>query len=172
MGFSISRIRLEDGAAVSPRKGQVDELGLQLKAARADPFCMEIIFFVATPGEACGVASSDDLPNDAAAEPIEADGLMALASMAEALGIDASGAATPLRDATCRSFPVWQVGGGVCRRLLSLDHQGLDECATKWAPNSAADPYERASCLSDLQTALREMTNEERLFALFEERAF
>ena len=134
---------------------------------------MEIVFFVSRLDEALGVASSDDLPGDIAAEPMESDGPAGLTSLASALGVEPTGrAARPLRDATCRSFPVWQLDDDMCRRLAALDEATLDECAMKWSPNAVSDLHERASCLSDLQRALHESADDERLFALFEERAF
>ena len=134
---------------------------------------MEIVFFVSRPDEALGVTSSDDLPGEIAADPMESEGPAGLTSLARALGVlPAERAARPLRDATCRSFPVWQLDDRVSLRLAALDEVTLDECAMKWSPNADSDLHERACCLSDLQSALHESADDERLFALFEERAF
>lgn len=132
---------------------------------------MEIVFFVASASEATGVASSDDLPGEPAAEPIAAIGPRALRDLAAALDVEGSGA-SPLRDATCRSFPVWRIDPALCRRLAGLDDDEVDAYADRWVPDERLDLHERASCLTDLRDALRERADGERLFALLEERAF
>jgi len=154
-------------------RADLKEHALQFADIRADLSEVEIIFFVSRPDEAMVVARSDDLLGDVAAEPMEADGPEGLASLASALGVGPDRrAAWPLRDATCRSFPVWQLDDLLCRRLAALDEVTLDECAMKWSPNTVSDLHERASCLSDLKRAICESADDERLFALFEERAF
>lgn len=133
---------------------------------------MEIVFFIADPVEAKGVASSDDLPGDVAAEPMTVDGPGALLGLAEALGAGSGPAVRQLRDATCQSFPVWAIAEPLCEALASMSDERLDEKAEAWKPHDRVDLYERASCLTELRDALRLRDAGERLFALFEERAF
>ena len=133
---------------------------------------MEIVFFIAREHEAQGVASSDDLPGDPATEPMDADGPAALQGLGEALGLGPERAAVRLRDATCRSFPVWSISSGLCTCLETLDDAGIDAAAEAWKPGGRSDAWERATGLTDLRDALRRREPGEGLFALFEERAF
>ena len=104
---------------------------------------MEIVFFLARPEQARGVASSDDLPGEPAAEPVEADGPDALAGLAAALELEGP-AVRPLRDATCRSYPVWRLARPLCERLARLSDAEIDAAAERWRPRADADLHERA----------------------------
>ena len=132
---------------------------------------MEIVFFVARPEEAQAVASSADLPGDPAAEPIAVDSPEGLVALGAALGTTGA-VLRPLRDATCRSYPVWILSRALCERLARLDDEELDAVAGKWQPGADADWHERASCLGELRDGLSRKAPDERLFALLEERAF
>ena len=133
---------------------------------------MEIVFFVALPEDAAGVASSDDVPGDWAAEPIEASSPAALLELGAAAGLAEGPCVRQLRDATCRSFPVWALTKTLCARLEAASDEDLEDIAKAWQPGPGVDLYERASCLEDLRAALTKRSSGERLFALLEERAF
>ncbi len=133
---------------------------------------MEIVFFVAAPGEAACVASRDDLEVDLAAEPVRVDGPEALIGLISSLGFEGGRGMRQLRDATCQSFPVWCIGRDVASRIAELDDETIDGIAKAWHTDSDADLYEKASCLTDLRDALQARQAGERLFALLEERAF
>ena len=133
---------------------------------------MEIVFFLARSDEATRVASSDDLPADPAAEPMTIDGPEALLGLGPALGIDRDPGVRQLRDATCRSYPVWALSQALCARLEALGDDQLDRSADGWQTHEDSDPYERELCLRELRDALRGRSEEEGLFAFLEERAF
>ena len=111
------------------------------------------------------------MPGEPAAEPIAVDGPEALLELGAAFGVDGK-AVHPLRDATCRSYPVWVLSRSLCARIESLTDAEIDGVAAKWQPRADADLYERATCVGELQAELRRMQDGERLFALLEERAF
>lgn len=133
---------------------------------------MEIVFFVARPDAATSVASSDDIPGDVAAEPMAVDGPEGLLELGAACGLASGASVHPLRDATCRSYPVWTLSRALCRRVATLSDDEIDTVAEAWKPRQDADLYERAACLSGLREHLVRMEEDERLFAILEERAF
>jgi len=120
------------------------------------------------------VASSDDLPSEPVADALHLDDPSPLLGIAHALGVAAK--IHPLRDATCRSFPVWQLGREVTRCLAELDDEEIDDAAERWRKHSEtsldADLYQLAGCLADLRNAVRNSDSGERLFVLLEERAW
>jgi hypothetical protein len=132
---------------------------------------VEIVFFLAHPSDARSVTSSHDLPGDPAAEPIAALGPRALLDLAVALSPDGATGFVPLRDETCRSYPVWAVSDPLRVRIESLDDEAIDALASAWQPHADTDAWERATCLAALRDALRERDADETLFALLEERA-
>ena len=132
---------------------------------------VEIVFFLAHPSDARSVTSSHDLPGDPAGEPIAAHGPRALLDFAVALSPDAGMGFVPLRDETCRSYPVFSVSRRLCDRIEGLDDETIDGIALAWRPHDDTDAWERATCLAALRDALRDRDADEELFALLEERA-
>lgn len=133
---------------------------------------MELVFFIARPEDALGVCSSHDLPVDMAADPILADGPAALLGLADGMAAKRPPPFSQLRDATCRSYPVWSLSPPLCSRLEALDDAGIDALAERWHPHPETDAFDRARCLGALREALRDRGKDEVLFALLEERAF
>ncbi len=133
---------------------------------------MDAWFFLARPEAARDVSSSHDLPVAAAAEPLRIEDPSPLAGLANLLG--ASGRARPLRDATCRSFPVWQMGAELSQRIAALGDAEIDDTAERWQKHDEtsldADSFELAMCLADLREAIRNGDPEDVLFVLLEER--
>lgn len=134
---------------------------------------MHAVFFLARREDALGVASSHDLSADPAAEPLRVDDPTPLQAFGACLGEGAR--LRPLRDASCRSFPVFEVTRAATLRVATLDDEGIDGAAAHWKRLAAdrvdADPWELAGRLQDLRTALRTRAQGERLFVLLEERA-
>jgi len=135
---------------------------------------MDALFFLCGREQALGVSASDDLPAEPVAEALQLDDPSPLLNLAEALG--AESAIRPLRDATCRSFPVWDLGDEVAAHIAALDDDEIDAAAERWHAKGAtcldADLYELSSCLGDLRDALHSRGAGERLFVLLEERAW
>lgn len=134
---------------------------------------MEAVFFVSRSDDALRVTSSRDLSAEAAADPLRIEEPSPLAGLARVLG--ARHTPRPLRDATCRSFPVWDLGADLARRIAALDDAEIDDAAERWQKHDEtsldADCWELACCLGDLREALRQRAApDERLFALLEER--
>ena len=81
-----------------------------------------------------------------------------------------------IRDATCRSFPVWALGAEATRALGDLVGERADDVAARWheahGARLDADPYELACCLGELQSAIAGATSGDGLFVLLEERAW
>jgi hypothetical protein len=134
---------------------------------------MHAVFFVARREDALGVTSSHDLPAEPAAEPLRLDDPTPLEAFGACLGAGAR--LRPMRDATCRSFPVFEVTRAAARRVAELDDEAIDATASHWKRLAAhrvdADPWELAGRLQDLRTALRTRAQGERLFVLLEDRA-
>ena len=135
---------------------------------------MDAIFFSCLKAAAIGVGSSDDLPCDPATEPLRLSDLSPLVSLAHLLGVEDP--PRPLRDATCRSFPVWTLGSELASQIRSLDDGAIDALAESWQKQSGssldADLFELCTCLADLRRALRGCDDGESLFVLLEERAW
>jgi len=135
---------------------------------------MDALFFLTRREDALGVASSDDLPSEPVADALRLDDPSPLRGLATAVGVEAR--IRPLRDATCRSFPVWELGLEVARRIAGLADDAIDEAAVRWLKQAEAsldaDLYELSSCLSDLRDAIRAGGDAESLFVLLEERAW
>jgi len=130
------------------------------------------VFFLAGPEVAIRVTSSDDPDVDVAAE-LALGGPTPLVGLGEILG--AAGRVGPLRDATCRSFPVWDLGSEITRCVALRGDDELDALAERWHARHPkhfdAAPYELASCLGELRDAIRAAEPGHRVFALLEERA-
>ena len=135
---------------------------------------MDALFFLTRSEDALGVASSDDLPTEPVADALRLEDPSPLLGLARVLGVEAR--VRPLRDATCRSFPVWQMGSELSHRIAGLDDAEIDAAAERWQVHSEtsldADLYELTGCLADLRNALRGGDTGERLFVLLEERAW
>jgi len=135
---------------------------------------MHALFYLSRPEEASRVSSSDDLPCEPIADALRVEDPSPLVGLAEVLGVEAR--IEPLRDATCRSFPVWALGFTLTQRIAGMDDDELDRTAERWRKHCAtsldADPYELSECLCELRTAIRGSDAEETLFVLLEERAW
>lgn len=135
---------------------------------------MDALFFWARREDALGVASSDDLPVEPAADALRFDGPSPVEALAEVLAVGSY--ARPLRDATCRSFPVWELAPALQRRIEGLDDSAIEDAAEAWHAHEAsrldADLYELACCLRDLRATIRTGDASEALFVLLEERAW
>jgi hypothetical protein len=134
---------------------------------------MDAVFFLASRRAAPRVTSSHDLSAEPAADALQLEDPSPLTGLARVLGVE--GRVARLRDATCRSFPVWDLGAEVTRRIGALDDSALDDAAEHWHAGNAAsldaDPYDLALCLGELRDAIRASDGVETLFALLEERA-
>lgn len=131
---------------------------------------MEATFFESSRGEAAGVASLDDLPGEPVGESLRFESLAWLRRLAELVGLPASDFGEPLRDATCQSFPVWELGDRMCERVARLSDQSLDVAAERWvdAAVADADAHELCELLCALRQALAEGAS---LYVLIEEKA-
>jgi hypothetical protein len=138
---------------------------------------LEATFFIAPSAKASGVSSVDDIPGEPAAEPLVVASPGPLLVLTKLLGAAGSGAVSPLRDATCRSFPVWEYRADVAATLSALSEEEIEGIAEALAndPSAAgmdADLFELATLLSDLGESLRSSSDpEDRLFVLLEEKA-
>ncbi len=138
---------------------------------------MEVTFFACPREEAIGVGAIDDLPCEPAGESIRTESLGILSALARTLcGEDAS-KVMPLRDATCRSFPVFEFAGNVSKTLLALPETAIDEVAERWLADASwrgndTDLYEASTLLCDIRRALQEPeAGKFKLFVLLEEKA-
>lgn len=133
---------------------------------------MDAVFFLCCRDDAARVSSSRDLPGEVAADPLRIEEPSPLAGLAQVLGVTPGPG--PLRDATCRSFPVWDLGVELARRIAALDDAEIDDAAERWQKHDEtsldADCYELSCCLGDLREALRSRSEDEGLFVLLEER--
>ena len=130
---------------------------------------MEAVFFVSAPESAVGVTCVDDLPGDPAGEALAVGSPAVLTALVELLE---GGLLQPVRDATCRSFPV-ELG----RAIAGLDTAGLDALADRWHARAArelgdAHPYDLSLCLGEIRDALLASAPGEQLFVLLEEKAW
>jgi hypothetical protein len=135
---------------------------------------MDAILFLCRREDAREVAASDDLPVEPCSDPVRVEDATPLAQLASILGVDRK--PRPLRDASCRSFPVWDLGSEITRRIAQLDDAEIDDAAERWLKDCEtsldADLYELACCLGDLRAAIRQGEVGETLFVLLEERAW
>jgi hypothetical protein len=135
---------------------------------------MDALFFLARREDATGVAASDDLPSEPVTDALRLQDPSPLAGLAEVLGLEAK--LRPLRDATCRSFPVWEFGGELLQRIAALEDDEIDVAGEQWRKHAGtsldADLYEVTSCLTDLRDAASGRDALESIFVLLEERAW
>ena len=135
---------------------------------------MDAFFFLTRREGALKVASRDDLPSEPGADALRIEDPSPLLGLAEVLGVEHG--ARPLRDATCRSFPVWDLGSDLTQRIAGLDDTEIDDAAERWQKHDEtsldADLFELACCLGDLREALLGRSEAETLFVLLEERAW
>lgn len=135
---------------------------------------MDALFFLACREDAMGVSASDDLPSAPVANALRLENPSALRELALILEVERP--PRPLRDATCRSFPVWELGPALSNRICALSNAAIDDTAEQWQKSAEtsldADLYELAGCLGDLREALRASAASESLYVLLEERAW
>jgi hypothetical protein len=135
---------------------------------------MDAIFFSCPTAAAAGVASSDDLPCEPVTEALRLADPSPLVALAHLLAVESP--PRPLRDATCRSFPVWALGHTLAARVQSLTGEEIDALAESWhrqcGSSLDADLYELCTCLADLRAAAKRCEAGEGLFVLLEERAW
>ena len=81
---------------------------------------MDATFFTARLHDAMGVSAWDDIPEEPAAESLRIADPRALTTLARLLCGEGEGVVAPLRDATCRSFPVWAFDPALSRRIALL----------------------------------------------------
>ena len=98
---------------------------------------MEATFFTCAREDAVGVSAIDDLPCEPAGESVRIESSGVLAALAHTLCGDGAGPVVPLRDATCRSFPVFEFAGDVPRALAALPDAQIDEIAESWLGDAA-----------------------------------
>ena len=138
---------------------------------------MEATFFTCPREDAIGVSAIDDLPCEPAGEPVRIESTAVLSALARSLCGEGASRVEPLRDATCRSFPVFEFTSNVPRTLAELAEARIDEIAESWLAVASwqgadIDLYETACLLADIRRALRASESPEAmLFVLLEEKA-
>lgn len=134
---------------------------------------MEATFFASPRSEAVGVSCQEDLPREPAGEPVKFESIAWLRRLSELVGLSAAEFAAPLRDATCQSFPVWELGRELCQQLGKLGDEELDAVAVRWVDEAVADAdaHELSELLCQLREALRLAGSDDRLYVLLEEKA-
>ena len=138
---------------------------------------VEATFFTCPREAAVGVSSIDDLPCEPAGEPLRIESSGVLSALARTLCGEQASKLEPLRDATCRSFPVFQFASAVSQKLAALPETRVDEIAERWLADASwqgadIDLHEAACLLSDLRQALRASESTDApLFVLLEEKA-
>lgn len=144
---------------------------------------MEAILFCSTSAEATGIRSADDLDAEFVAEPLVVSSPRVFAILAQVAAAEGDAARhetpglAPLRDATCQSFPVWEVSESFADSLGGLGESQVDDLVERWrsalgSETLEADPYELSTWLVELQGAWKESDRRtEGLFVLFEEKA-
>ena len=138
---------------------------------------MEATFFTCPREAAVGVSSIDDLPCEPAGEPLRIESSGVLSALARTLCGAQASKPEPLRDATCRSFPVFEFACVVSQKLVALPETRVDEIAESWLADPSwqgadIDLHEAACLLSDLRRALQEAESiDAPLFVLLEEKA-
>ncbi len=139
---------------------------------------MDATFFVTLRERALGVRDFDQLPSEPVGEPLRADSPAGLHVLVSILAAGASRSITPLRDATCQSFPVWSFATEITDTLVALSDEEIDRVAQAWLEHEDvgdldADTHELALLLGDLRQALSERERPDfELFVLLEEKAF
>jgi hypothetical protein len=134
---------------------------------------LDATFFTTEPERAQGVATFDDLPVDPAGDALRGASPAALLALVALLGGDPERQARPLRDATCRSFPIWDLGLAASARIAAAGDAEIDGLASAWLGQVAAldaDAHEVAELLGEIRAALRAGPEGARVFALLEER--
>lgn len=136
---------------------------------------MDATFFTAQRDEAMGVSAWDDIPDEPAGESLRVGGPGALKALGKLLCGEEAARVGPLRDATCRSFPVWAFDSALTRRIVELTDDEIDVLAERWLedPGCAGmecDLYELSTLLTDLRQVLRDHPEPE-LFVLLEQKA-
>jgi hypothetical protein len=138
---------------------------------------MEATFFSCPRSDAIGVAAIDDLPCEPAGESVRIESAGVLSALARVLCGEGASKVEPLRDATCRSFPVFELPGSVRRTLVGLVEDEIDGYAAAWISDPSwhgadIDLYEAATLLSEIRRTLHELDSDEAgLFVLLEEKA-
>ena len=138
---------------------------------------MEATFFTCPREDAVGVSAIDDLPCDPAGESIRIESTGVLSALARTLCGEQASRVEPLRDATCRSFPVFEFAANVPQTLAELDESRIDEVAERWLADASwqgadIDLYETACLLAEIRQALRDSElPKAMLFVLLEEKA-
>jgi hypothetical protein len=132
---------------------------------------------VAERAASLGVASWDDIPTDPIGDPVRAESPALLTSLARILGSDGGASVSPLRDATCRSFPVWEFDRALGQRLAGLSADALEALAAEWheaaaAAQPEADLAELQELLAEIRSALADDgAGSSFLYVLLEEKA-
>ncbi len=138
---------------------------------------MEATFFTCPRVDAVGVTAIDDLPCEPAGEPVRIESTGVLSALARTLCGTEAGDVQPLRDATCRSFPVFEFASDVPKTLAALPETRIDAVAESWLSDPSwqgadIDLYETACLLISIRQALRDSDAPDApLFALLEEKA-
>jgi len=146
---------------------------------------MEATFFTCPRADAVGVSAIDDLPCEPAGESVRIESAGVLSALARTLCGDEQSRVEPLRDATCRSFPVFEFAGSVPQALTELAESRIDEIAEAWLADESwqgadIDLHETACLIAEIRDALVEARQqtvgdsgspEPSLFVLLEEKA-
>ena len=138
---------------------------------------MEATFFTCPREDAIGVSSVDDLPCEPAGESVRIESAGIIAALSRTLCGDRAEKVEPLRDATCRSFPVFEFAGDVPLTLAALPDERIDEVSERWLADESwrgadIDLYEVSCLLSDVRQALMDSEiHDPMLFVLLEEKA-
>ncbi len=134
---------------------------------------MDALFFLACHEDAIGVSTSGDLQSMPVADALRLEDAIALRELALILGVERP---RLLRDATCRSFPVWELGPALCNRISALSDAAIDDTAEQWQKSAEtsldANLHELAGCLGDLREAVRAAAASKSIYVLLEERAW
>jgi hypothetical protein len=138
---------------------------------------VEATFFACRREDAIGVSSIDDLPCDPAGESIRIESPGIMTALAKSVCGPSAKNVEPLRDATCRSFPVFEFSKTVSDAISDLSDARVDEVSQVWFadPNwrgADIDLHELGCLLADIRGALSEQTGRAAcLFVLLEEKA-
>ncbi len=139
---------------------------------------LEATFFVCPREDAVGVSAIDDLPCEPVGESVRIESIGVLSALTFVLCGKEASPVTPLRDATCRSFPVFEFESDAQRALRDLSDDQIDEAARAWLQEeswkgSDVDWHEAACLLGETRAALEcSESLGAKLFVLLEEKAF